>query len=112
MSDTMVMKLIEMMQTLSPQLWGILMRQVQVELAVSVGWSVILGGLAAFLWRNKQKIADRVDDDIYWSWDGEVSPIFYIFEVMLVFLTLLILSWVVQTMVNPEYYALKLLLGQ
>lgn len=112
MNDEILMKLIEIMQNLSPQLWDILMRKVYTEIYWGFGWAAGLGTLVYLGIKNKQKLIDSVDSSDTWSWSDGFDVVYWIVQVFLIMLSVVLVNDAIVTLLNPEYYALKLLLNQ
>jgi hypothetical protein len=104
--DELIQKLIEFVETASPVLWESAYRQVYVEVAqlVIVIIVAILLGLGGFALRRKQKQLDGDDDGILWL------PISSLWVCSVACLWMGV-SGIIGHLLNPNWYAIKILLG-
>ena len=110
MIDTVLQKLIEFVETASPFLWETLYRQVYVQVVVHVIWMIIFIGLAAVCYKLFQygKLEKAKDDDTEWIFGlvlgGIGATVFTVFSVIE-------LEECIIRLINPNYYAIQLILS-
>lgn len=110
MEDELLRKLIEFIEQASPVIWGIVRRRVAVELVQSIIWLVVcvVGTyLLARLCKNRweaYKENTYSDSDISATLSGVAAAILGV-------AIPIILTNVVSLALNPDYYAIRLLLG-
>ena len=109
--DELLKKLVEWLQTASPYLWAILLKQVYVNAAVSFLWSVFIGALTVIAYKSGRYV--REEQPCSYSGDNEtLSVLLYILSFVLLVLTVVFLTDVVQNVANPEYKAIELILSK
>ena len=109
--DEMLKQLIDMMKTLAPEIWAIYLKQIYVSTIMAWIWSgislIIMGGSLYFVTKLVNKYSDTDDEGYIF-----ISSLFVaIFVVMLIVLGIN-LDMAIRYGLNPEYYAIQLLLGR
>ena len=111
MIDTVLQKLVEFVETASPFLWETLYRQVYVQVFQNLFWALILLVLTFASYKLYQYCKVKKEEDgEYSSWE---IGIFFGVTVAVIFpiLSLVCFSEVVVRLMNPNYYAIQLILG-
>jgi uncharacterized membrane-anchored protein len=116
--DDLLQKLVEWLESASPQLWAILLKQVQVNAVTNGIVCIICAGLVVGvrMWLNVSWKAWR-NDETYDVWpDDEMLKIFEFLYLVMTGLCFLVVAAnvisIVGAILNPEYQAIQLILAQ
>ena len=110
MEDTLV-EFINLISSLAPEVWTILIKQVQVEGASRLIWGVGLIPLSIFLIRFTIfaiKRAEKTYEYIVWQMLGTFGAVFSLLSIIIGFS---LLTDAAMRLSNPEFYAIKILLS-
>lgn len=110
MIDTVLQKLIEFVETASPFLWETLYRQVYVEVFQYLLWVLLMLALIFASYKLFRYSEMRKKEDEYSDWEIGVW-ISVVFMVGLPIISLSILSEMISRLINPNFYAIQLILG-
>lgn len=108
-------QLIAWIREASPLVWGIAMRQVYVGVVMNFVWMAVFAtgisallALARYCRRGIAKRPEYHDED----WYTEGLWVSIILAIVSVFPTVITLCCAISGLLNPEWYAIELLLGQ
>ena len=106
-------QLIEMVESTAPALWKIAQQQVMADMAGRVFWMLFLSVLAVVCYRLLRRWwvaiekCSKSEEDFYGAGIVATSLISLVCAIIVP----LIVSGVIKRLINPDYYALKLLIG-
>ena len=105
-----LLQLIAWVREASPEVWGYALKQVRVTVALDFIWSAICAVVAVGLGLLTAYGKRAADDDSFSPW--EIIMVFSGIGVLAAgIISLVLLSDGVALVLNPEWYAIKLLLG-
>jgi hypothetical protein len=111
MMEELIAKLVELVESASPELWEIAQRQVLANIVTKVIWAVVpliifvvLLFLARICWRQSKE--DKYNEDEWIS--GAIVLVVVSIGFMVFALTKI--NYIISAMINPKYYAIKALL--
>lgn len=105
MSEELLQQLIELLKTTSPFIWQTLIKQVYVEIFGFIVWGVVCG-IGAYLLKNvKISFDSENDNEIF-------NTVRIVIVIILTIVSIGFLLSSIQWAINPEFYALKFLLGK
>jgi hypothetical protein len=109
--DELLRDLLEMLKTVSPEVWQILIRQVYVEALQNLLWvivSVVMSWVSYRLMLPRLK-DEYPDDYLDWNFPEHLYPWTFGLGILVAFINFVMgISYVL----NPEFYALRYLLSQ
>lgn len=103
-------ELLELIKSMSPEVWSIYIKQVQIGIVTSISWAVILSVSSLFLaLKALPATKEKENNDHYGDW-GLVRFSIYVSIVFLVLISGFILTHAISAILNPEYYAIQQLI--
>lgn len=116
MMDALLQQLIDLVKQTAPQLWAIALKQVYANVARDVILAAVLVVVAYLCYVSVKRAASLETDEesIFWSdsdFCGFVITIGSIAFLVCCVVIVANLVSVVQSLVNPEYYAIQILMG-
>lgn len=107
--DDAIRKLIEWLSTASPALWAILLKQVQVEMIISIVWIGFFTGVGCAVYMYVTRMINSMESGENRTvavWMRRVGVVF------LIFIILLIGNSVLNDILNPEWRAIQIIISQ
>jgi len=114
--ESILNRLINLMETTAPELWAIAMQQVQTMVASNAIWAgtllvLLIACLAAFVYCNRAlQSNDRLDYSDREAYQGGKWAAFGI-GIVLFLVEMGILSDIIKYLMSPEYYAIRMLIN-
>ena len=103
-------ELVAFVKEVSPELWMVLLRQVSVQIFEQIAWAlalILLGGVCFWLRKRSQENADHS----YYSDAGITEAVLLIGAGLFWLLAFALIISGVTRWLNPDYYAIKLLIN-
>lgn len=105
-----IKELIEFIKSIDPDVWEILLRQVYVQIFQGVFWAIATGSGSVASWKFAKKFYIKYKEEgTYSTWDLGVG-IGYLLSAVFGLISLALLSSSISMLINPEFYAIKLVL--
>ena len=111
MNEEILNKLLEWIETASPQLWGILTKQVSIALAQNILWlGLFLIGI--FFTVKAIKYGEKLKDEDYMN-DWEIPTVGgWCGLILFIALSCCMVTDLINIIFNPEWYAIQLLINR
>lgn len=114
--DEAISRLIESMESIAPHIWAVMVRQARIDAWLSLFWFVACIGIAiayTHILRRWLRMYQESDEGSFILWDGSIPMILasVIIAVIVLVGIPISLTSMVQGFANPEFAAIRTLLG-
>jgi lipopolysaccharide export LptBFGC system permease protein LptF len=101
-NEELLLRLIEQIESLTPQLWSILIRQVYADASVMMVFGVVVLLLSFYFFRLKRIVKNEFDRIMFGLLFGLLFGLFGVYLV----------AYAVKRFLNPEFYVIQWIVNQ